>query len=562
MTTDSAQTIARERQLDWLLDEVLGDGEVRRAPSHSFSWVAAALALFAIGVAFGVAWLRDEPAPHTAQDPPAEPAWHECHGPDALDAVPADVVALRCFDFDDTACGRLAKLAAKFTQLEHLDLSGMDVDERGVSRPIRITDAGVHRLGAFTGLRWLSLATCPDLKGTGLEALEAMPRLEHLDLTYSGVESPGVERLQRLPSLRTLVLSYCLNFHGDSLRAIAKLPGLRRLELRGCATIAAKDALHLVQLHELRHLDLRDCQGRYRGQRIAIEEMGLFKDTDGDGLPDARVVAPQPVEDGVGITDKVFAALAVLPLETLRLGGSESLTDAIGESLARIESLRALDLSNLPKTSGAVFARVPAGIEELWLGDNEQWRDDDLARLPALPRLRTFGMSGLQVDAPRLRQMLAGKRLRSLAIGGQQPRSKGDPRATVEPTTAVIEALDALAELETLDLGGARLVDQRVTEAIAKLPKLRTLDLTAPLTNPLLDRGAAIAALAPNRSIVDLRLVWNRLTAADLAALHALPLRSLDVRGTTLTDEEVRTAAKAWPGCRVTLPNGTVHQVR
>ncbi|MFY9341106.1 MAG: hypothetical protein WAT39_01365, partial [Planctomycetota bacterium] len=261
-------------------------------------WLAAAIAVLAAGAATTVAVLQrgeaggvGDGSAAPVQEPAAEPVWHECHGPAAIADVPADVTALRCFDFDDAACVRLAA----FTKLEHLDLSGMDVDARGVSRAPQITDAGVRSLASLTALRSLSLASCHEMKGEGLAVLEAMPHLEHLDLTYSGVESPAIERLPRLPSLRTLVLSHCMNFHGRSLEAVANIPGLRRLELRACTTLSAKDVLHLAKLKELRHLDLRDCQGRFRGQRASGPDGGAtFVDTDNDGLPDKRVEPPPP----------------------------------------------------------------------------------------------------------------------------------------------------------------------------------------------------------------------------------------------------------------------------
>src|SRR5262249_49502563 len=148
---------------------------------------------------------------------PAGPAWRECHGAGALDQMPADVTALRCFDFDDAACARLARLP----QLEHLDLSGIDVNDAGYAVSSPITDAGVRARAPLVGLRWLSLSGCGNLKGDGLRALEVMPRLEHLDLTYPGIETPAVERLARLPSLRSLSLASCLCFHGRALAAIA-----------------------------------------------------------------------------------------------------------------------------------------------------------------------------------------------------------------------------------------------------------------------------------------------------------------------------------------------------
>jgi hypothetical protein len=540
MTT--AMHVAAERRLDWLLAELLGPGPAARAAPARLPWLAAAVALLAIGAALGVAWLEGRTAPPAQA--PAEP-WHECRGAAGLEHVPADVTWLRCFDFDDAACAGLAK----FARLERLDLSGMEADERGVSRAPQLTDEGVRALAPLVNLRWVSFAQCHGMKGEGLQVLEAMPRLEHLDLTYSGVESPAIERLPRLPSLRTLVLSHCMNFHGRSLAAVASMPGLRRLELRACTTISTADALGLVLLTELRHLDLRDCQGRFRGQTAT-----------GFRGPGAEEPPPPPVQDGIGINDSVVAALSARPLETLLLGGCESLTDAIGENLKTMRSLRSLDLSNLPKTTGALLAKLPVGLESLVLDGNERWTMEVLRTLPALPQLRELGLGSLpNLDDETLRALLHGKRLTALRLGGQVVADKG-ARGTALPrdpklTAAALDTIVAQLELERLHVDrNTPWLDVAGIARLAKLPKLRELDCTSAMNLG----DAEIARLAPSRSLQVLDLTWcRRFTGTALAALVDVPLRELDLYGTRCDPGKVRElAAKHWPGCRVTLPNG------
>lgn len=551
MTTTTTMQVAKERQLDWLLEEVLGGrrGAAVRTPPRTTPWLAAAVALFAVGAALGVAWLQAADERAAAQAPVETIPWHECHGADDLERLPADVSALRCFDFDDAACARLAAKAEALPQLTHLDLSGMDVDARGVSRPPQLTDTGVRALAKLTKLRWLCLAHCHAMHGDGLQALDALPQLEHLDLTHSGVRTAAIGLLPFLGNLRTLVLSHCLDFHGNALEGVAGLTKLRRLELRGCPTIAAADLLPLVALTELRWLDLRDCQGRFRGQTAS----GF---STGDEEP-----PPPPVQDGIGITDAVVAALAELPLEALLLGGSESLTDAIGESLAKMKTLRRLDLSNLPKTSGALLARIPATLEELVLDDNEQFRLADFARLPVMPRLDAMSLSGLTLEGSALPQLLAGKRLRTLALGGPMARGKDGAGTAATPPKGLADALAEQVQLVSLDLSDSAFVDRKLLATIAALPRLQRLDLTGPYARPFLDRSEALAGLTGNRTVRALGLARNRLNREALLALADLPLEELDLRGTNLPDAEVREVAKAWPGCRITLSNGAPYRV-
>ena len=175
----NAADIARERQLDWLLAEVLSPPRERgqeRRREQSPSWLAAALVLLAVGVAVGVALLRDDGshgvAPVAPQQPMLPPAeFTACYGPEHLDDVPADVVRLRCYDFTDEA---LAKLA-RFQSLQALDLNARKVDARGISTALKITDDGVAHLRHLISLRWLSLSSCYGVAGTTLDQLADVP---------------------------------------------------------------------------------------------------------------------------------------------------------------------------------------------------------------------------------------------------------------------------------------------------------------------------------------------------------------------------------------------------
>lgn len=587
--TTIAMAAAKERQLDWLLDEVLGglSGGSRAAGTpqrraFAMPWLAAAVALFAVGAALGVAWLRalDGDAQAPVQQPAPEIPWRECHGPDALDQVPADVTALKCFDFDDAACAKLAKL----TRLEHLDLSGTDVNEKGYSVALTITDDGVRALAPLAALRSLSLSGCAHMKGAGLQVLEAMPRLEALDLTYSGVETLAVERLARLPSLRSLSLASCMNFHGRAIAAVASIPGLRSLDLSGCVTMSAKDALHLAKLKELRRLDLRDCQGRFRGQTdggLADITLGVDatddpehgdptdpdvpKLKDADSKPAERLPPPPPVQDGIGITDEVVEALVALPLESLQLGGSESLTDAIGASLAKMTALRELDLTRLPKVNGALLASVPNGLERLRLSDNRHLTAAALARLPALPKLHELGLGALPLlDDATLRQLLAGKRLTVLWLGGDHVEDMGGVEFRggfrVSPATAALTAAAVATLVEQKDLEVLHLdhhttwLDGDGLARLAALPKLHELDFTMAMDLS----GERLARLGASRSLQRLNLSFcQRIQADALPALAPVPLRELGLYGTQCEPAKVRElAAKQWPGCVVTLADG------
>jgi len=547
----TAIDIARERQLDWLLAEVLGEPPraAARSTRAASTWLTAALVLLATGVAFAVAWLNEPGAvtPQPAQEPP-EPAWHECHGPGELDAVPADVVNLRCFDFDDAALDGLSRLE----RLERLDLSGMDADERGVSTMVQITDAGVAKLATLTSLRWLSLAGCQNVKGATLGALRAIPQLEHLDVGQTSMVSESFVHFAQLPSLRSLVLSRNLAFHGRSLAEIARLPGLRRLELAGCSTVSAKDVAQLANLRELTYLDLTDCMGTFRGQKGMVVKL---EDVTGQDLP------PPPVEDGVGVTDEAVAALRELPLETLKLYGCVSLTDDVAGSLRAMPKLRHLDIGDLRRTTAAILTALPRGLRSLSLDGNHNYTASGLRALRRFPELTELGLNGLKhVDDDLLAEVLTGKPLTTLRIGGtprlidaRGPSAAHRPKLT--PRTAA--TLAQLRTLRTLDVSYADWLDAPVFDALGALSELQELECRSADVPK-----AATKGLRASRSLRRVSFLFcSRLDVDSVRALVGLPLAELDLYGTKLEMDAVRRLAPSFPGCRVRTPVSSVIRV-
>ena len=584
-TSSAARATAAARQLEWLLGEALDGTAAPRVRRAQAPWLAAACVLLGVGAVLGAAhWRNAADTATTAPQDAESPAWHDCHGPEGLSKVPAAVRALRCFNFDDAACAQLARFGA----LEWLDVGGMEARVEGwhEPRPLAITDVGVRSLAKLPKLRWLALGQCHQVHGYGLQALEALPQLEHLDLTYSGVVTEAVERLPRLPSLRSLVLSHCMGFRGSALTAIASMPGLQRLELENCGTVRAADALVLATMPALRHLDLRDCQGQFRGlieSSHGRRDSDLFVDSDGDGLPDRRLAATDPVpegattfvdgdgdglpdlrvdltpptRDGVGITDEVVLALAKLPLQTLRLGGCRWLTDAIGPALAKMTTLRELDLGNLPLLTSAVLPLLPTGLRVLGLADNPKLEGIGWRSLGQLPHLQELDLTGAtRLHDEEFAAILAGTSLHVLSLGDTPLSSKrpvppaGSHQQLTAPSFALLRRHE---QLHTVRVTNAPWLDAARMKELAAIPSLRTLDLRG---SPLPD--GCLALLAASRSLQQLDLSWTiKDVSAELASLAKLPLRRLDLRGTTCAPEPVRKlAAEHWPECEVVLPNG------
>lgn len=586
----AARATAAARQLDWLLGEALGAAATPRTRRASAPWLAAACVLLGVGAVLGAAqWRHTADSVTTAPQEVEAPAWHECHGPEGLAKVPADVRALRCFAFDDAACAQLAR----FVALEHLDLGAMPANAWFDPRELRITDVGVRSLAKLPKLRWLALRQCHRVLGYSMQALEALPQLEHLDLSYSGIVTEAVERLPRLPSLRSLVLSHCMGFRGRALAALATMPGLQRLELASCTTVSAADALALAAMPALRHLDLRDCQGRFRGQiessprrsgpdvfvdgdgdgtpdrRLAATDpvpdgAATFVDGDGDGLPDLRVDLTPPREDGIGITDEVVQALAKRPLQTLRLGGCSSLTDAIGPALAKMTTLRELDLAELPKLTSAVLPLLPNDLRVLRLANNPRFDGNGLRALARLTKLEQLDLKGaLLLRDDDFAAILAGTSLRVLALGDAGIASTVSLGPTAAPrmqlTRRSLALLRQHEQLHTVHLTDAQWLDADLLKEIAAIPALRTLDLQG---SPLPDGGVALLASCSHLQGLDLSGT-RKDVSVELEALAQLPLRNLSLLRTRCAPERVRKlATEHWPDCDVVMPNGERFRAR
>jgi hypothetical protein len=556
-TTDENRQIAAERRLEWLLDEHWRADDrpaavpATRRPQRAFGQQLLLAAAFVLGSAVlgGAYWLQYRGAPVefafaglAGVEQESALVWHEAFGPDAVASIPADVVNLRCYDFDDAALAKLGRLQ----RLERLDLGQMQVDERGVARSLPITDAGVLHLRDLPRLQRLSLAQCHAVRGPALAVLAELPMLEHLDLTYSGVDGAGLTQLARSRSLRTLVLSHCLNFPGSVLAELAKLPRLEQLELRGCPTVAAADVAALASAKQLRYLDLRDCQGRFRGQTASF------------GDPDAP---PPPLQDGIGVTDQAIAALVGLPLDTLFLGGCTALTDDVAKSLAKLPRLLVLDLGNLPRTSPAVLAGVPADhLLILQLDGNMHWDAAVTIQLQRFERLLGLSLSGVRgVDDAGLAQILRGKDLVSLELGMVAIRANagkdGTGRVGPQLTTASLPGLVGQQKLRLLDLTGADWLDAEALGELARLPALQELRLAS--AGPL--PPATLAKLATSRSLQRLSLEHCReVDAEHVARLAGPPWRRIGLRGTAVDVAALRELLPRFAGCEFVLPSGQV----
>ncbi len=263
------------------------------------------------------------------------------------------------------------------------------------------------------------------------------------------------------------------------------------------------------------------------------------------------------------ISDAGVALLGDLKLTDLSLRGCAALTDDIGATLSRMVTLRRLDLAAMPKITAALLPQLPAGLVALALDGNHRLRGRGLRRLPELPNLLELSLDDVPaITDDDLRLILEGRGLAVLRLGGGHPVHRNG--AVMIPTdsqltSAARESISAHTSLTELGLSGSvPWLDASVMASIGGLPALLELDLAGNNTIT----GELLAPLATSRSLHTLRLTnCKRVRSDALDGLAGLALRRLDLDGTNLTEAAVKAAARAWPGCQVTMPDGSRYQV-
>jgi hypothetical protein len=100
----------------------------------------------------------------------------------------------------------------------------------------QMTDALLERISALDHLTGLELQGSKRLTDAGVRHLARLPRLQHLDLSGSGISDRGLEVLARLPGLRSLSLYHHGGISDAGLAALKHCDLLEHVDLMGTPT--------------------------------------------------------------------------------------------------------------------------------------------------------------------------------------------------------------------------------------------------------------------------------------------------------------------------------------
>jgi hypothetical protein len=197
---------------------------------------------------------------------------------------------------------------------------------------------------------------------------------------------------------------------------------------------------------------------------------------------------------------------------------ARAVTDAGLKSVRHWPKLETLDLATCTEVTdeGLIPVVHRSTLHSLNLVET-QVTDRTVAALAALPSLQSLCLNSTPVSG----NGLSG--LRHLKILGLRETNL---------RTDFARELEALQELEDLDLSGGPLVDADF-DTIVKLPNLRVLQIASTRV------GRGVRKLAACKRLVALNLYDTRINDEDLAALANLNLDRLCLGSTAVTDKSL-----------------------
>ena len=178
---------------------------------------------------------------------------------------------------------------------------------------------------------------------------EGFEELTEIDATSSSVSSGGLAHLTKLPLLKKLNLT-STKVTDQGMQHLAQVPSLESLALQGTA-ISDAGVATLTTLPNLKELDLRSCHLTPEGF-AAIGRMPVLEAINLDSTG--------------GITDATFDLICnARTLKRLRMNYVQGVTDNGMNSLAKLEILEELFISECPVTGEALMKVAKTGLKNL-----------------------------------------------------------------------------------------------------------------------------------------------------------------------------------------------------
>jgi hypothetical protein len=450
--------------------------------------------------------------------------------PDA-DGMPVESEGTRDWDEAITLLRerRLAGLAAngqmtddvleRVSRLEHVTALRL-----GGSK--RLTDAGVRHLARMPGLRTL------DLSGTqvtdrGLAILRELPALESLSLAWTGVTDTGLVHLSHCERLVRVDLSATRTGDG-AIAALAGMPALRHFRSGELVTDAGLPLLHRFPVFKTWHggdvelqLTSPEAEPNSLLLRGSFTDRGLAALAGLDGL-----FALNLGHSRLAITAAGLAHLVTLP--NLGMLAFDA-TDEAMPVIAAMPSLRFLMCQDtVAGDDGFAALSRSKSIEYIWGRRCYNLRSRGFTALAEMPALRGLSVSCRNVDDAALAALPGFPALRELMpmdvpddgyrhIGRCEHLERLVLMYCRETTDAATGHLTGLRNLRKYFASYTRITD-RTPELLSEVSSLEDVGFSS--CAGLTDRGIAALARLPRLRLLDLGGM-RQVTAEVLTAFPA-----------------------------------------
>ena len=356
------------------------------------------------------------------------------------------------------------------------------------------------------------------------------------------------------------------------LRQVGRMKQLRRVLVRGSATLAPSALAPLGTLPQLERVELRDCLSALPGLACLAHSPAL------------REVV---VEDWSGKKADLGFAEDLTQLEVLNIRQLSGLTDSDLHSLRNLTRLRELRLPDCRKITDEGLKSL-SGLTQLqsfqcWhlsqitdegLSAMKDWKELERLDLAKCRGISGRGFEFLQ-DLTALRHLTVPEEIRDegLAFLKFVPQVTSLMLSECANVTdaGLEEVIRVMPQLEELTLIECRPLTESWLKSVAKLPKLRRLDLwlfpkdsessenllaalaDSPLEELYLRGNENLRGLRNLRNLRAIGLNVSRLTEEELQELQACPkLEVVQIRAYfPLSSSKKRMIRKALPKCRV-----------
>lgn len=362
-------------------------------------------------------------------------------------------------------------------QLRPDELYGLGF-EVSLAGPVTLSEGWMKYIAHLTGLNSLALA----VRGLSLVEMESIKALVSLEYLHApdGLTDAGMAYVAELPSLKGLYFECKDSRVTDAgLQHLSRLNSIEELYLKG-ERMGDAGLAYLRDLPRLKYLCLYGSNFTDKGM-VHVKQM-----------PSLRILSFH--ESLCRITDAGLAQISQMPnLESLCLHGMRGITDAGAAHLAKMRSLRKLNIGSSQVTDrGLAYLAQIKTLEQIELPQDQKGiTDAGLVYIGELPNLKALHISRIHFNDPKMNK--------------EYYTDKG------------IEALTKCRDLEELSIGSPGITDAGMDQ-VAKLTNLRNLNLFG--CDNVTDKG--LARLAELKSLTNLYIAHADITISGLNRLNSL----------------------------------------